>query len=420
MTLYLELNMGAAGDMLMAALVELLPEPDAFTAKMAALNLPGVVITRERSVKMGIVGTHMRVVARGEEETSEDVNIKAPVNVIAPHTHADGTTHTHGDDGASRSLTYNDIVHTIEHLPLPPKVVADALAVYKLLGDAESAVHGAPPEQIHFHEVGTLDALADIVGVCVLVDMLGVTDIAASPVHVGSGFVRCAHGIVPVPAPATAQLLTGIPIYSGKIRGELCTPTGAALLRHFVTRFGDMPPTVVRKIGYGMGSKDFDALNAVRAYLCDGDDEDSPRDAIVSLTCNLDDMTPEAIGAAVDLLLKAGAVDVFTTPIHMKKNRLATMLTALCRAEDEPRLTRLILKHTTTLGVRASRHERAVLHREIVTVETQFGAIRVKVSRGYGVERAKPEYDDVAASSAAHGVTFSEVYDAARRAYASI
>jgi uncharacterized protein (TIGR00299 family) protein len=256
---------------------------------------------------------------------------------------------------------------------------------------------------VHFHEVGTLDALADVVGVCLLIDMLGVTEISASPVAVGSGFVRCAHGLLPVPAPATALLLKGVPIYSGAgpggtVRGELCTPTGAALLRRFASRFGEMEPMKTLKIGYGMGTKDFDRCNCVRAFLAESDDGQSSgaRENITELRCNLDDMTGEEISFAMETLLAAGALDVFLTPVYMKKNRPATLFTALCRTEDEDELTRLMFKHTTTLGVRAETLRRATLSRKEITRETPFGSVRVKLSEGFGVSREKAEYDDLA------------------------
>ena len=240
--------------------------------------------------------------------------------------------------------------------------------------------------------------------------MLGVGEIDASPVHVGSGFVRCAHGMLPVPVPATAHILKGVPIYGGKIQGELCTPTGAALLKHFVRRFGDMAPMAVTGIGYGMGSKDFEAANCVRAFLCDR--PESP-DTIVELRCNLDDMTPEAVGFATELLMDSGALDVFTTPITMKKNRPAILLTCLCRPDDKNEMTRLIFEHTATLGIRYQSMKREVLDYTLYPVSTPYGDIRIKTAAGFGVVKEKPEYEDVRAAALRNGVSFSEVYAAA-------
>ena len=385
MKLYLECNMGAAGDMLMAALYELLDDKDAFIAKMRALNLPGVEITPERAEKQGIYGTHMRVTVRGAEET------EPPPAHTHTHTHTHEHTHTK-KRGDAPMYNYPQIVSIIRALDLPESVIRGAVSVYTLIAEAEARVHGGSADTAHFHEVGAMDAVADIVGVCLALDMLGAHDIAASPVHVGYGFVRCSHGVMPVPAPATALLLQGIPIYGGDVRGELCTPTGAALLKHFVTRFGVMEGTPA-KIGYGMGAKNFERLNAVRAF---GMDEADGYGEIAELTCNIDDMTGEAIGFAAEELLAAGAADVFLTPIYMKKSRPATMLTVLCGTADEDKFTRLMFKLTATLGVRVTVKRRAELRRETVTRQTPLGDVRVKISEGFGVRREKAEYDDLA------------------------
>ena len=304
----------------------------------------------------------------------------------------------------------HEIEALIQGLPVSDKVKKDALAVYGLIAEAESKAHGQPVDQIHFHEVGTMDAVADVVGVCLLMEAVGADRIVASPVHVGSGQVRCDHGILPVPAPATAHILRGVPTYGGQIRGELCTPTGAALLKYFVNSFGSMPVMQVERIGYGMGKKDFEAANCVRAML--GVDS-ANQDEIVELACNLDDMTAEAMGFAIDTLLEAGALDVYALPIQMKKNRPATMLCVLCRPADSERLSRLMLEHTTTLGVRSRRWERSILARGAGSVATEYGEIALKVAEGYGIKKCKPEYDSVAAAARAHGVPFETVARAA-------
>lgn len=398
-TIYLDCAMGAAGDMLMGTLYELLPEKDEFLRRMRALGLPGIEITAEPAVRCGISGTHMRVLVHGAEEGAE-------------HAHAHDHKHAHVHTGL------HEIEHCISHLDLPEAVRADALAVYRSIADAESRVHGVPVDQIHFHEVGTLDALADVVGVCLLVSMLKPEQILCSPVHVGSGQVRCAHGLLPVPAPATALLLTGIPIYGGSIRGELCTPTGAALLRRFVTKFGPMPVMRPEKTGYGMGTKEFEAANCVRALL---GQTDEPAEQIAELCCNLDDMTPEAVGFAMEQLLQDGALDVYTTPIGMKKCRPGVLLTVLCRPEDRERLAQQLLRHTTTLGVRMAQLERRTLRRETRTVHTPDGDVRVKTAIGSGIAREKAEYDDLAQLARKKGCTLSEaeaiVRDAERQAH---
>jgi len=369
-TLYIECNMGAAGDMLMSALSELIPDQDVFIDRMNGLGMPGVHVMKNRSMKCGIEGTHISVVVRGHEEDEHH------------HEH-----HHHHSD-------VHDIREIIDSLPVTEWVRSHAKQVYDIIADAESAVHGVPVDHIHFHEVGSLDAVADVVGVCLLMDMIKPDQIVVSPVHVGSGHIRCMHGILPVPAPATANILMGVPTYGGTIRGELCTPTGAALLRHFAHRFGDMPVMSVRKIGYGMGKKDFECANCVRIMLGETEEDN---DKVVELACNLDDMTGEAIGFAAELLRKKGALDVYTVSIQMKKNRPGVMLCCLCKANEREKFAMLMLKHTTTIGVRYHEMERYTLQREIFTEDTPNGPVRMKRSYGYGIEKVKPEFDDISA-----------------------
>lgn len=259
------------------------------------------------------------------------------------HTHDNNSHHEHHHTHAHTS--YTQILEQIHTLPFPSSVKDSVAAVYRLIGEAESKVHHSTLDQIHFHEVGSIDALVDVTGCAYLLSLLEPETILCSPVHVGNGFVHCAHGTLPVPAPATAELLKGIPFYSRNIQGELCTPTGAAVLKHFVTSFEAMPPMNVTEIGYGMGTKDFAAANCVRVFL----GESSPGsntapsfdDSVLSISCNLDDMTGEAVGFATELLLQAGALDVYTIPIQMKKNRPGILLTCICEPKDRERLTSL-------------------------------------------------------------------------------
>ncbi len=427
MKLYLECNMGAAGDMLMAALLELLPGPEPFLQQMNHLGISGVRVEQIPEQKCGVKGSRIRVLVNGEEETVHDVSGKPKAEDAFHeheeheaghlHDHEQGHEHCHEHGKAHahshHHFSYEDVRGLIGSMDLPVQVKDDALAVYAQIGKAESQVHGVPMDQIHFHEVGSMDAVTDVVGCCLLFHLLGAEEISASPVHVGSGSVRCAHGILPVPAPATALLLKDIPIYGGRIKGELCTPTGAALLRHFVGRFGEMEPMRVKKIGYGMGVKNFETANCIRAFW---GETDGLADQIIEISCNLDDMTPEAVGYASDLLLKNGALDVFVTPISMKKNRPASLLTCLCRPEDREKFSRLILLHTTTLGIRYTDCRREALRRSFETVETPYGPIRFKRGDGYGIRKSKPEYEDVSAAAQKHGVSFSEVCSRARTA----
>lgn len=430
-TLYLECNMGAAGDMLTAALLELHPDPQGFVERMNRLGLPGVVFAAQPAVKCGITGTQVSVTVGGEEEESHDVPLHSHVHETAQdeahpghahgHDHEHGHEHTHDHEhihdhehshghehghGHHHHAGMGDIRHILSHLDIPQPVRQDAEAVYQLIAQAESHAHGRPVEEIHFHEVGTLDAVTDVVAVCWLLHDLAPEQIVASPVHVGCGQVRCAHGILPVPAPATAYILQGVPTYGGSVQGELCTPTGAALLKHFVQRFGPSPVMRVEKTGYGMGKKDFEAANCVRAMLGQTQEESA---AIAQLACNLDDMTPEALGFAQERLWEAGALDVTTAPIGMKKNRPGVQLTCLCRLEDREKLVSVLFAHTTTLGVRESLCARYTLARSQRTVETEHGPVRVKEARGWGVTREKPEYEDVAKIAREQGLTLDQV-----------
>ena len=251
-----------------------------------------------------------------------------------------------------------------------------------------------------------MDAIADITMVCLLMDRLAPEEVVVSPVHVGSGQVRCAHGILPVPAPATAHILKDVPIYGGNVRGELCTPTGAALLKHFATRFGSMPVMRTQKIGYGMGKKDFEAANCVRAIL--GETEDT-MDSVLELSCNVDDMSAEQVGFAMERLFDGGALDVYTVPIGMKKSRPGTLIRVLCKEQDKEKILGLIFRHTTTIGVREAKMQRYVLDRKVTAVETPYGTVHRKDSAGYGVKRTKYEYEDIAAIARGKGVSLEEV-----------
>lgn len=402
-TLYLDCSMGAAGDMLAAALLELLPDPDAFVAELNALAIPDVKFSRETSVKCGITGTHLQVTVHGEEEGAHDHHHAHSHD--HHHDHAPAHHHDHAHSHHHHA-SLHDIEHIVRgHLSLPATVADNVMAVYHLIADAESKAHGKPVSEIHFHEVGTMDAIADITAVCLLMHRLAPDEIIVSPVHVGSGQVHCAHGILPVPAPATATILQDVPIYGGSIQGELCTPTGAALLKHFANSFGDMPVMRTSAIGYGMGQKDFPAANCVRALL---GERSAASDDVIELCCNIDDMTGEAIGYAFDKLFAAGALDVYTIPIGMKKSRPGHLLHVICREADKDALVRALFAHTTTIGIRENRFRRYTLDRRIETIETADGPVRRKCSTGYGVSREKFEHDDLARIADAQGLSLRE------------
>ena len=419
--------MGAAGDMLTAALIELLTEPDNFIERLNALSIPEVTFRKEPAVKCGITGTHISVTVNGMEE-NEDMHEHHHHDHDHEHhhhhDHGHEHHHHHGHDhehhhhhehdhhhhehGHHHHSGMHDIEHIVEHLNVSLKVKSDILAVYGLIAEAESHAHGKPVSEIHFHEVGTMDAVADVTAVCMLMEELSPDEVVVSPVHVGSGQVKCAHGILPVPAPATAHILRDVPIYGGKIDGELCTPTGAALLKHFASRFGDMPVMKTQAIGYGMGRKDFPAANCVRAMLGEASDK---TDIMLELSCNVDDMTAEEIGFAMEMLFEDGAREVYTVPIGMKKSRPGTLLRVICSEQDRENILTLIFKHTTTIGVREAVTRRYVLERDIETVKTPYGEVRKKTSSGYGVSRTKYEYDDISRIAKEKNISIKDVRD---------
>lgn len=381
--LYLDCGMGVAGDMLMAALLELCPDKPDFLQRLNAMLDGRAVVSAKPDKKCGICGTHVTVLADGVEE---------------------GTAHEHEHHHAHTSIT--DIYTLLDGIQPQCRAVRDAKKVYALLAEAESCVHGEAVENIHFHEVGSIDALADILGVCMLINELALDIIIASPVHVGSGTVRCAHGVLPVPAPATEYLLRGIPIYGGNINAELCTPTGAALIKYFCDDFGALPQMRVSAVGVGTGKKDFERANAVRAML---GETDGGTDDIFELKCNLDDMTPEAIGFAQERLFALGALDVYTLSAGMKKNRPGSILCVMYKEKDRDNVLHGVFKYTTTIGVREYRCSRHVLKRYIEEVNTPYGAVRVKYAEGYGVTRRKAEFDDVAKIARENGLTLDDV-----------
>jgi len=410
-TLYIDCGMGAAGDMLTAALYELLDDKEKtlFLEKMNSLGIPNVNIEAEKSEKCGIVGTHMRVFVGGEEEETEDISFDPPHHDHERHTHDDYHDHLHNHHDISHEHHgMQEIEHIISNLLVSDRVKENVLSIYKLIAEAESNVHGEPVSKIHFHEVGSMDAIADVTAVCLLIEMINPEKIIASFVHVGSGQVRCAHGILPVPAPATAYILRDVPIYSKEIKGELCTPTGAALLKHFVQTFSEMPPIKVQKIGYGMGKKDFPVANCVRVLL---GETVGNTDQVVELSCNVDDMTPERIGFAMEIIFDAGALEVYTVPVGMKKSRPGTLLCVMCREDNRDEIVRLIFKHTTTIGLRENVSRRYTLNRTVETRETSLGPVRIKRSEGYGVSKEKYEYEDLSKIAKDNDLSVEEVID---------
>lgn len=382
-TLYFDCSMGASGDMLAGALLELYSDTDGFIARMNSILAGRAVMSAAPDVKCGVTGTHVTVLINGEEE------------------HEGAEYHHH-----HRHTGISEIIGFISSADVPEKVRRDAVNVYRIIAGAEGHVHGRPIENVHFHEVGSIDALADVLSVCLLMYLLAPERVCASPVNVGGGTVKCAHGVLPVPAPATEYILRGIPVYSGDIKSELCTPTGAALLRYFVSDFGSMPAMRVSAAGYGTGTRDFKVLNAVRVLMGEAQEQSS---GVLELCCNIDDMSAEELGFAMDELLSAGALDVWFTAIGMKKCRPATMLSCLCREDQREAIVRCIFKNTTTLGVREKSCRRHTLERSSYVKDGPDGPVSFKRAEGWGVLREKPEYEDMAKIARETGKSLLEI-----------
>lgn len=394
--------MGAAGDMLTSALLALTDDAEKFVERLNSLGIPAVRYELKTAQKCGITGSQIAITVNGVEEDEFFHHFA--------HSHGAEHSHEHDHHHEHHHSGMHEITHIVEDLNATDSVKKDILAVYQLIAEAESKVHGVEVGEIHFHEVGSLDAVADVAAVSLLIEALGVENIVASPVHVGKGTVKCAHGVLHVPAPATAEILKGCPIYSADIDGELCTPTGAALLKHFVKSFGEMPTMTVSSIGYGMGKKDFPRANCVRALL----GEQNKSESVTELQFNVDDMTPEYLSLACEILLESGARDFFCAPVTMKKGRLGQLVTVICDVADKEKMLTLIFKHTTTIGVREVEIKRTVLSRTVREIETRYGTVREKISEGYGITRAKLEYEDVAGIVREQGVSVEEVKLASR------
>ena len=384
--LFLDCQMGIAGDMLTATLLGLVDNPEMWIAKLNQMGIPDVTYTLIPKEDKGLQGYRVAVTINGIEESEHHKS---------SHHDRHHTDHHHHDAHHVHGRGLHGVMDIINSLSISDTCKQNAINVYQLVAQAEAKVHKSTVTQIHFHELGMLDAIADIVAVCVLLEELKFDEIIISPIHVGTGTVHCAHGELPVPAPATMELLAGIPMYADyQIKGELCTPTGAALAKYFGTAFSHMPIMTPTKVSYGFGTKQFERPNCIRAFVELLDDSE---DTIIEMSCNLDDMTPEEIGYAVEQLLLSPALDVFTTPIMMKKQRPGTMLTVLCKVDDIDKVRDLIFRHTTSLGIRYHRCDRYILNRSTGDIDWEGNRIAFKTSSGFGVKRYKYEYDSLAA-----------------------
>jgi len=410
-TLYLDIFSGVSGDMFLGAMIDLGVDAAALEAELAKLNLDGYQLHVGRKTKANIEGVKF------------DVHL-LPVEG-SEHSHEHGHSHSHDAGGGSpHERTFADIRAIIDASALSDWVKEKSVAVFRRVADAEGKVHGKPPEEVHFHEVGAVDSIVDIVGGCIALELLGKPRVLAAPVTEGTGWVECAHGRFPVPTAATLEILgaRSVAVNQCDEPHELVTPTGAALLAEFAESFGLMRGVTPERIGYGLGTRDMlTRPNVLRAVLGQAEVATEPldweRDNVTVIETNLDDINAEHLGHFVETALEAGALDVFHTPIQMKKNRPGVLLTVLCAEVDADRFSEMILRETTALGVRRHAADRRKLRREVVTVETPLGQVRVKLGRLNGeLVQSAPEYESCREAAAKAGVPLKTVYAAAQKA----
>ncbi len=424
---YLDCFSGISGDMFLGALLDAGVPFELFQKTVADLNV-GATLELSRVSRAGISASKLDVIVNGEKDmpreefwASRELSERGH-----DHSHADegGHAHEHKHAGEHRHGRHlSEILTIIANAPISEGAKRTANAIFQALGAAEARIHNIDIEKIHFHEVGAADAIVDIVCASVGAEALGVDQFVASPLNVGGGTVQCAHGVLPVPAPATLELLKGVPIYSGEIQKELVTPTGAAIVKVLVSSFGPRPAMTTDRIGYGAGARDF-AGNANVLRITVGETHATEAEAgsaveeIVILEANLDDLSPQLIGYVVDVALTEGALDVFTTPVQMKKNRPGTLLTILSAPENEDRLRALLFRESSTLGVRSRRERRHVLPRHHEAVATPWGEVRIKIGGVNGVaSQFAPEYEDCRRIAAQHHVPLKSVMQEALRLY---
>jgi pyridinium-3,5-bisthiocarboxylic acid mononucleotide nickel chelatase len=434
---YLDCFSGMSGDMFLGALIDAGVSAKLLEDTVAALNV-GARLEISKVNRSGITATKVDVLVHGERElpreefwASEAARSHPHSHEHAhadPHSHSSGktragapTVHEHSHDHEhSRSLT--EIKRIIHAAPISDAARKTAIQIFEALGAAEAKIHNMSVESVHFHEVGAVDAMVDIVGAAVGAEALQVDEIVCSPLNVGGGTVKCAHGTFPVPAPATVELLQGAPVFSSGIQAELLTPTGAAIVKTLASRFGAFPGMKIEKSGYGAGTRDFPGhANVVRITIGEsvsGIAAKTSSEMITVLEANLDDLNPQVFGYVLDRLLAEGALDVFSMPVQMKKNRPGMLLTVLCKPEDEPRLSEIIFAETTTLGVRQRQEQRRTLMRRWVSVATPWGEVRMKVASMNGtITNYAPEYEDCRRIASEHQVPLKTVMQEAAQAY---
>jgi uncharacterized protein (TIGR00299 family) protein len=430
---YLDCFSGISGDMFLAALLDAGVSPKLFEETVAALNI-GAKLEISKVNRSGITATKVDVIVNGQKDSPRDSKASTHDHTHPhhrhdhPHEHHHGhhDAHTHESHEHGRGLT--EIREIIQHSNISPRAKSTAIAIFEKLGAAESKIHNVPIDKIHFHEVGAADALVDIICAAVGAEALAVDEFICSPLNVGGGTIDCAHGTFPVPAPATVELLKGIPVHSSGLQAELVTPTGAAIVATLVTRFSQFPEMKIEKTGYGAGTHVFPAHpNVLRITIgeCGASaparegSATTTQDTITVLEANLDDLNPQVFGYVMDRLLEAGALDAFATPIQMKKSRPGSLLTILAKPEDAAKLTEIVFAETTTLGVRRREESRQILARKWTTVPTRFGDVRIKIASLNGtVTSYAPEYEDCRRLASEQKVPLKTVMNEAMEAYA--
>jgi uncharacterized protein (TIGR00299 family) protein len=428
---YLDCFSGMSGDMFLGALIDAGVSAKLLEETVDALNI-GARLEISKVNRSGITATKVDVFVHGEKEMPREEfwvgeeHSHAEGHQRHDHTHAAGW-HSHPEVDAHRhkpehARSLKEIKKIIGAAAISEKAKKTAIDIFEALGTAEAKIHNLDIESVHFHEVGAVDAMVDIVGAAVGAEAVGVEEIICSPLNVGGGTVKCAHGVFPVPAPATVELMKGAPVYSSGIQAELLTPTGAAIVKTLATRFGAFPGMKIEKAGYGAGTRDFPGhANVVRLTIGEAVSwlaSKTVQETISVLEANLDDLNPQVFGYVMDRLLEEGALDVFGMPVQMKKNRPGTVLTVLCKPEDSTNLTQLLFTETTTLGVRRRDEQRHTLARRWVTVATPWGEVRMKIASMNGtVTNYAPEYEDCRRIAAEQHVPLKSVMQEATQAY---
>jgi uncharacterized protein (TIGR00299 family) protein len=387
--LYYDCFSGISGDMNLGALIDLGVDPDYLKSELSKLGLKGYNLEWATDSRKGITGT--RAIVMINEEQGKNLKHRK-------HNDSENHQHSLGNHHHSSHRNMADIRKIIDNSSLNENIKHKSLEIFLKVAEAEAKVHGTSVDEIHFHEVGAIDSIVDIVGAAICIDYLKPDRIFSSSVELGGGFVECAHGTLPVPAPATTEILKDIPVKYGAVQSETTTPTGAAILASFVNEFTDKLHFRIHKTGYGIGTKDFEIPNVLRIHL--GELEDRSGSGIEIHTaslieCNIDDMNPEMFGYVMDQLFEQGADDVFITPIIMKKARPASKLSVLCNPANEDSITEILLTHTTSLGVRKHTVEKTLLKREYQKLQTKYGPVTVKTAIYNGKRlKSKPEYED--------------------------